>query len=96
MGAAESRGSSTAAMLRSPRFFLLAVVILGTLIYFFTPTQNPIDSIRHVADSHDHSSTSPDPALLQGKAPLGSSADVHNSTLGVSPLSVWKLAYIAD
>ncbi|KAL8650020.1 MAG: hypothetical protein Q9210_004070 [Variospora velana] len=91
MSAAAARGSSPAIMLRSPRFLLLAVVLFGTFAFFLSRPQSPIDSIRQAADPNTDLLKPPPAALLQGKPPLGSSADVGNSTLGFERVFVINL-----
>lgn len=69
-------------MPRSPRFFFLVILLVGGCALLLTRAANPLQSIRHAADGTPPTTSSATP--LKGKAPLGSSADVRNSTLGVS------------
>ncbi|KAL8719193.1 MAG: hypothetical protein Q9225_003772 [Loekoesia sp. 1 TL-2023] len=73
-------------MLRSPRFLFLALILCGISAFFFARPQNPIHSLTHHASPD--ASTSP---LVKGKPPLGSSADVKNSTLGFERIFVINL-----
>ncbi|KAL9048146.1 MAG: hypothetical protein Q9206_006214 [Seirophora lacunosa] len=90
MALAETRGSSKAAMLRSPRFLLLAFVLFGAFAFFLI-RPHPIDSITQVTASNRDPSKPPAAALLRGKPPLGSSADATNSTLGFERVFVINL-----
>lgn len=92
MGAPESRPGSAASMLRSPRFYILAIIVF--LAFAFLLPQNPIQTIRHAEDGAPPVDSSV--ARSKGKAPLGSSADVKNSTLGVSIALFWVAGCIAD
>ncbi len=96
MSATELRAGSTASMLRSPRFYFLAIVIF-LAIAFFLP-RNPIQTIRgHLEDGTPSVIASVTPP--KGTAPLGSSADVKNSTLGVRiapPPLFWFTGCVAD
>ncbi|KAI4120958.1 MAG: hypothetical protein LQ338_006653 [Usnochroma carphineum] len=76
-------------MLRSPRLLLLAIILFGAVAFLLIRPQSPIHSIRHAADSSPL--TDPFAIPLKGKAPLGSSADVKNSTLGFERVFVINL-----
>ncbi|KAI4177879.1 MAG: hypothetical protein LQ346_007607 [Caloplaca aetnensis] len=74
-------------MLRSPRFYILAIIVFVAFAFFLP--RNPIQTIRHVGDGPPPVDSSVIPP--KGTAPLGSSADVKNSTLGVrnAPTPFW-------
>ncbi|KAL8756854.1 MAG: hypothetical protein Q9184_004368 [Pyrenodesmia sp. 2 TL-2023] len=78
-------------MLRSPRFYILVIIIF--VAFAFLLPQNPIQTVRHAEGGSPPVDSSVAPS--KGKAPLGSSADVKNSTLGVSNL-FWVAGCIAD
>ncbi|KAI4157017.1 MAG: hypothetical protein L6R39_000833 [Caloplaca ligustica] len=76
-------------MPRSPRFFFLVILLVGGCALLLTRAANPLQSIRHAADGTPPTTSSATP--LKGKAPLGSSADVRNSTLGFERVFVINL-----
>ncbi|KAL8942138.1 MAG: hypothetical protein Q9216_001823 [Gyalolechia sp. 2 TL-2023] len=85
MTLAEPRGG-VASLLRSPRFLFVVFAISGAFVFFFARPQNAIQSLVQ-PDSPNASTAS----LSKGTPPLGSSADVKNSTLGFEKIFVINL-----
>lgn len=73
-------------MLRSPRFLLVAFAVFGAFGFFITRPQSSISSLVQ-PDSPNDPASSP----VKGTPPLGSSADVKNSTLGFEKIFVINL-----
>ncbi|KAL9601251.1 MAG: hypothetical protein Q9219_002656 [cf. Caloplaca sp. 3 TL-2023] len=78
-------------MLRSPRFIILAFILTGVLVLFFNRSHNPIQALTYAASSDNALTDVNSAPLAQGKPPLGSSADVKNSTLGFERIFVINL-----
>ncbi|KAL8998075.1 MAG: hypothetical protein Q9188_006172 [Gyalolechia gomerana] len=70
----------------SPRFLLLAFVVFGSFVFFFTRSQTPTQSFAHSDSPHTSTTSS-----TQRRPPLGSSADVRNATLGFESVFVLNL-----
>ncbi|KAL8725454.1 MAG: hypothetical protein Q9166_007348 [cf. Caloplaca sp. 2 TL-2023] len=77
-------------MLR-PRFFIIALVVFGSLAFFFTRPNDRISSLTHAASPDTLTSDIGSPALNKGQAPAGNSVDVKNSTLGFERVFVINL-----
>ncbi|KAL8765674.1 MAG: hypothetical protein Q9209_007312 [Squamulea sp. 1 TL-2023] len=69
--------------LRSSRILLVAFITFGLLALLYTRSLHRVSPGRH-ADSHVLTSHARSPLLNKGQAPAGTSANVKNSTLGIS------------